>query len=386
MNLTMDRDFSLPIFQAFPKLAGAAGHVPLATLPTPLETHRGADLGLPLQSLMIKRDDVSGHLYGGNKVRKLEFLLGEALRVRARGVLTFGVAGSNHALATSIYAQSCGLECHSMLTRQSNAAYVRRNLLAGLHAGAHLLPCNSEEDAAAEASRLISDARDRGETIVSVRGGGSTPLGCLGFVNAGLELAQQLRQQSLPIPDRIYLALGTVGTAAGLLLGIRLAGLPTGMVAVRVVREDIASPRRFRDLIQGTEQMLDCAGSCGDEVPEIRHEFIGPGYARFTTEGVAAMGVAHRSLGLKLEGTYTGKAFAALLHDCRQGRLENENVLFWNTYNSRPIARAALALDYRSLPEPFHTYFSRPLQPLDPEAGEEPLRSEHAEGVNSADE
>lgn len=363
---------SLPIFRAFPELSRRAGHIPLATLPTPLEIHRGADLGLSVRHLMVKRDDQSGRAYGGNKVRKLEFLLGDALRVGAHGVVTFGVAGSNHALATSIYARACGLASHSMLTRQSNAAYVRRNLLAGLHAGADLRACGSEEQAVEDARNLVREARARGQTIETIPGGGSSPLGCLGFVNAGLELAEQLRRQSLPVPDLIYLALGTVGTAAGLLLGIRLAGLSSRMVAVRVVRPDIARPERFRRLTEATGKLLESPVSLKGELPEIRHEFFGPGYARFTPEGVAAMQTARQCLGLKLEGTYTGKAFAALLEDCRQDRLAEANVLFWNTYSSRPISQEALALDYRTLPEPFHYYFEQPFQPLDPELADPP--------------
>lgn len=376
MTSVMERSSSLPIFAAFPALRSAVGYTQLGTLPTPLDSYRGKDAGLRLDTLMLKRDDLSGRAYGGNKVRKLEFLLGDALRAGARGVVTFGVAGSNHALATSIYARASGLESYSMLTRQSNAAYVRRNLLRGLNAGAHLVPCDSESDAVQAAARVIREAAGQGELIVSIPGGGSSPLGCLGFVNAGLELAEQIRQRSLPQPDRIYLALGTVGTVAGLLLGLRLAGLSTQVTAVRVVREDIARPERMLGLLQGAGQLLGLERAPDVALPEIRHEFFGPGYARFTPEGVAAMEVARRTLGLKLEGTYTGKAFAALLEDCRNGRLEGKNVLFWNTYNSVPPPPEAMTEDYRSLPEPFHYYFLQPLQPLDPEAGGDVSRSE----------
>jgi 1-aminocyclopropane-1-carboxylate deaminase/D-cysteine desulfhydrase-like pyridoxal-dependent ACC family enzyme len=359
---------ALPLFDAFPAVARTIHRAGLAELPTPLEVHDGGVLGLRVGRLMVKRDDLSGRAYGGNKVRKLEFLLGEAVHRGAAGVLTFGVAGSNHALATSIYARARGLTSYSMLTRQSNAAYVRRNLLAGFHAGARLMAFDSEEAAAAGARQLIDAARARGELIVGIPGGGSSPVGCLGFVNAGLELAGQIRALGLPEPDRVYLALGTVGTAAGLLLGMRLAGLATRMVAVRVVREDVARPGRLTALIRDTGKLLGFADAPVDELPEVRHEFIGPGYARFTPEGVAALGLAHRHLGLKLEGTYTGKAFAALLEDARAGRLEGETILFWDTYNSRPLNPEALSGDYRELPEPFHFYFEEPLQPLDPEA------------------
>jgi len=368
MTPIMEMVPSFPLFDAYPDVARAVRRIPLADIPTPLDVYGRGDHDLNVARLMIKRDDLSGRAYGGNKVRKLEFLLGEAHRQGARGVLTFGVAGSNHALATSIYARARGLDSYSMLTRQSNAAYVRRNLLAGHRAGARLVAFESEEAAAAGARQLIRDARDRGELIVAIPGGGSSPVGCLGFVNAGLELAAQLRSCGLPEPDRIYLALGTVGTAAGLLLGLRLAGLATRLIAVRVVREDVARPERLTGLIRDTRKLLGCPGLSCEELPEIRHEFVGPGYARFTPEGVAAMARARDEFDLKLEGTYTGKAFAALLADARQGRLEGETVLFWNTYNSRPLEEAVTRADYHALPKPFHFYFEQPLQPLDPEA------------------
>jgi len=368
MSVAMGKARPLPLFDACPAVADTLGRADLAELPTPLDVHGGSDIGLRVGRLLVKRDDVSGRLYGGNKVRKLEFLLGEAVRRGARGVLTFGVAGSNHALATSIYARVCGLESYSMLTRQSNAAYVRRNLLAGHRAGARLMAFDSEEAAGAGALRLIQAAGERGELIVSIPGGGSSPVGCLGFVNAGLELAAQIRQLGLPAPDRIYVALGTVGTAAGLLLGLRLAGLGSRVVAVRVVRPDVARPERLAGLFRDTRGLLGLGESPREEMPDVRHEFIGPGYARFTPEGVAAMAWARTALGLKLEGTYTAKAMAALLEDARQGVLEGRTVLFWNTYNSRSLPGDTTAADFRMLPEPFHYYFEQPFQPLDPEA------------------
>lgn len=368
MTDTMTGASRLPLFDRFPDLGDRVAQLALGELPTPLDAWPGDELGLDCANLLVKRDDVSGVPYGGNKVRKLEFLLADARARDARGVITFGVAGSNHALATSIYAAACGLESYSMLTRQTNAAYVRRNLLTGLHAGAKLLPFDSEEDAAAEAGRLAAETGDDGRALQIIRGGGSEPLGCLGFVNAGLELAEQIRRLSLPEPDCVYLPLGTVGTAAGLLTGLRLAGLKTRMVAIRVVREDIARPERFRALTRGTLDLLGCEMSAGTGLPEIRHGFIGPGYARFTTEGVEAMATARDLLGIKLDGTYSGKAFAALLADLRSGSLAGKTVLFWNTYSSRQPPAEAMALDYRMLPEPFHYYFENPLQTLDPEA------------------
>lgn len=361
------------LFEIFPAAIGKLHHLSLGRWPTPLDIHAGDGLDFDCAQLLIKRDDQSADAYGGNKIRKLEFLLADARAGGARGVITFGVAGSNHALATTVCASQCGLESYSLLTRQTNASYVRRNLLCGHHAGARLMACENEADAAATSRRLVAEAQALGEPLYVIAGGGSSTVGCLGFVSAGLELAAQLSEAGLEPPELIYLALGTVGTAAGLQLGLRLAGLDTRLVPIRVVREDIGSPERFRRLYRGTLDLLRTVARQplrvdADEVPAIRHDFVGPGYARFTPEGMAAIEQARRWFGLPLDPTYTGKAFAALLADLRAGRLHGRRVMFWDTYSSRPLPPAALAADYHQLPAPFHWYFEHPVQPLDPGA------------------
>ena len=353
------------IFERFPGLIEALPHVSLADLPTPVQ-----DAGkVGRCRLWIKRDDLTGRLYGGNKLRKLEFLLGSALRAGHRRVFTFGVAGSNHALATSIYAAALGLRSIPLLTPQTNAAYTRRNLLVQLHVGARLRHFPRELDAEAAGSLLERVAR---RPAMRIKGGGSSPLGTLGYVNAGLELAGQIQSGECPRPDAIYVALGTMGTAAGLSLGLRAAGLDVPVVMIRVVRDTIANPTSYRRLYAATADLLRRHDlrfprfSAPAAEPDIRHDHIGAGYARFTPEGMDAVAWAAGEKGLKLEGTYTGKAMAALREAAASQR--NRTLLFWNTYNSRPLPSAALERDWRSLPGDFHEYFTRPLQPLDPES------------------
>ncbi|MEJ2522600.1 MAG: pyridoxal-phosphate dependent enzyme, partial [Gammaproteobacteria bacterium] len=198
--------------------------------------------------------------------------------------------------------------------------------------------------------------------------------GTVGFVSAAFELAAQVRAGLLPEPDLIYLALGTMGTAAGLALGLQVAGLSTRLVLVRVVREDIASPGRFRRLYHGAARRLHRHDPRFPLAPleparlAVRHDHIGPGYARFTPEGIAAVEFARSQANLLLEGTYTGKAFAALLADARAGRLAGRRVLFWNTYSSRPLPPGAEDIEATELPAPLRRYFEKPLQPLDPAA------------------
>lgn len=364
----------LALARRYPALAELLPTVPLGTWPTPVQPAAHGVLPGPCAGLWLKRDDRCATPYGGNKVRKLEFLLADALRRGHEAVFTFGVAGSNHALATAIYAQQLGLEAVLLLTPQSNSSFVGRNLKLGRWAGARQLHCATEAEANRRARILELHGRGTGPAPYRIPGGGSSPLGAVGFVNAGLELAAQVRAGLIPEPDDLYVALGTMGTAAGLALGLAVAGLRTRLVLVRVVRADIASPQRFRSLYHGAARLLHELDPRFPRAPldasriELRHEFIGPGYARFTDEGMAALAFARQAFDIGLEGTYTGKALAALLADLRAGRLANRQVLFWNTYNSQPMPAAAMALDYRELPPPFHRYFETPFQPLDPQA------------------
>jgi D-cysteine desulfhydrase len=360
------------LFARYPRLADTLPWRALGHWPTPVQRADDTFAGEACASLWLKRDDQCAEPYGGNKVRKLEFLLADALAQGHDGVFTFGVAGSNHALATAVYAAVLGLEAQLLLTPQSNSSFVGRNLRMGRWAGARQVHCATE--AAARSAARALELRGPGRAPYCIPGGGSSPLGAVGFVNAGLELAAQVRAGVLPAPDVIYLALGTMGTAAGLALGLAAAGLPTRLALVRVVRADIASPQRFRALYHGAARLLHRADPRFPLLPlersrlEVRHDFIGPGYARFTAEGMAALREARAAFGVGLEGTYTGKAFAALLADLRAGRLAGRNVLFWNTYNGQAMPAEALSLDYRELPSPFHRYFETPYQPLDPAA------------------
>lgn len=362
------------LFDRFPGLKTTLPALSLGDWPTPLQKADPAALPGPCAGLWIKRDDHCAEPYGGNKVRKLEFLLADALLNGHDAVYTFGVAGSNHAVATAIYARQAGLDATLLLTPQANSSFVGRNLRLGRWAGARQLHCATEAEALRTARLLDLRGRVSRPPPYRIAGGGSSPLGAVGFVAAGLELAAQARAGMLPEPDVLYLALGTMGTAAGLALGLAVAGLRTRLVFVRVVRPDIASAARFRALYLGAARLLHRLDARFPLQPlarsqfELRHEFFGAGYARFTKEGVAALEFAHEVLGLRLEGTYTAKAFACLLADLGAGRLAGRNAVFWHTYNGQPLPAGAAELDYRELPPAFHRYFETPFQPLDPNA------------------
>jgi 1-aminocyclopropane-1-carboxylate deaminase/D-cysteine desulfhydrase-like pyridoxal-dependent ACC family enzyme len=369
----------IPLFEQYPLLREKLAYVAVGEFPTPVQKMErlGAELGI--SQLYVKRDDLSGKLYGGNKPRKLEFILGDALRSKVKEVMTFGGAGSNHALATAIYARQVGVKSISMLMPQPNARYVRRNLLMSHNCGAELHLCGTGLESVinmplvygATTYQLLRHRLKEGRFPYFIPPGGSSPLGVVGFVNAALELRGQIASGEVPEPDYIYVACGTMGTAAGLTLGLRAARLDGRVVSVAVSGEKFTNTRAMIKLIDKTNYLLSSLDASFPkfEVPEtdadIRHDYFGQRYALFTDEGMEAVSLIRKTEGVKLDGTYTGKTLAALTHDARNGSLGGKTVLFWNTLNSRDFSEDISGLDYHDLPRPFHRCFEEEVQPLD---------------------
>jgi 1-aminocyclopropane-1-carboxylate deaminase/D-cysteine desulfhydrase-like pyridoxal-dependent ACC family enzyme len=369
----------IPLFEEYPLLREKLAYVSLGELPTPVQKleRLGAELGI--SKLYIKRDDLSGKVYGGNKPRKLEFILGNALRSGAREVIALGGAGSNHALATAIYAQKVGLKSISMLMPQPNARYVGRNLLMSYHCGAELHLCGAELESArnsplvylATMYQLLRCRLKSGCFPQIIPPGGSSPTGTTGFVNAALELRKQITNGEMPEPEYIYVACGTMGTAAGLILGLKAAKLDSRVVPVRVTSEKFVNAGGMINLIDKTSSLLHSLDASFPRFEfsaadiEIRHDYFGKRYALFTKEGMEAVSLMRESEGIKLDGTYTGKTLAAIIDDAKSGSLQGKTILFWNTLNSRDFSDEISSIDYHSLPRGFHRYFETEVQPLD---------------------
>ncbi len=360
----------LPLFERYPGLRERIPYVPIATLPTPVRPLEalGESLGA---ELWLKDDGPSGVSYGGNKVRKLGFLLASAKQDGAETVLTFGAAGSNHALATAIYAKALGLRSISMLVPQPPAHSVRRNLLRQLAAGAEVHYRNGLGPVAvATCWQFAVHSVRSGKFPRVIATGGSSPLGIVGFVNAVFELKQQIERGELPEPEVIYVAAGSMGTAVGLALGTQLAGMKTRIQAVRVTGERFTNLERGRKLYQSTNELLHYNDPGVPLVPfpestfEVRHDFYGDNYALYTPAGMEAVKLTHELEGLRLEGTYSGKAMACLISDARAGRITGR-ALFWNTYNSVDFHPDIAGADYHDLPQALHRYFEEAVQPLD---------------------
>lgn len=301
----------------------------------------------------VKRDDRSGELYGGNKVRKLEFLLGEAVARKRTRVMTLGAYGTHHGLATAIYARHLGLDCRLALHPQPITAHVLDQIVLHHRVGARLT--HMPRPMFMPLTMMLMSVYARSGELVPI--GGSSALGALGFVEAGLELGAQVAAGELPAPTRIVVAAGTCGTVAGLALGLELAGLTSEVVAVRVVPAFITNDRLIQHLRDGAWKLLQSAGVPADArssqvtVTLDPHE-LGPGYGELTPATTAAV-ARFADHGVALETTYTGKAAAGLLRAASSWK--QETVLFWNTYSSVDAGAHLPEFDPASVQEPWRT-------------------------------
>jgi 1-aminocyclopropane-1-carboxylate deaminase/D-cysteine desulfhydrase-like pyridoxal-dependent ACC family enzyme len=341
------------LFRQRPWLRGVIPHHPLGTFPTAVERVEGL---LPRGvELWVKREDRAGTLYGGNKVRKLEFLIARALAEGRRQLFTIGGWGSHHALATAIYARAVGLGCELALFPQPPSAHVGEQLRADLAAGAEV---HAVDHLAAIGPRVLAARLDR--SVAYLAGGGSSVDGTLGWVSAADELREQIVAGELPGPDVIYVALGSCGTAAGLLAGFSTFRVhPDEIVGVRVVDRPVSGAGRTRSLAERTFARLWRSEMPMRPYAELRveHGQIGAGYGHSTPAAEAAV-VAAARVGLLLETTYTGKAMAQLLADAAAGRLDRKRVLFWHTYSSVDLA-PLLAHTPAEIPEGVRRALSR---------------------------
>ena len=368
------------IFKYYPKLEANLRYISLGEFPTPIKKLPTLGKELGINNLYLKQDNLSGKSYGGNKVRKLEFILGDILCAGKKEILTFGAAGSNHALATAVYAQRLGLKCISILLPQPITSYTRRNLLMSYKVGTELHFIHYGKLGSSTSRLIVFLAKNyqllrhrlkTGQFPKIIPVGGTSPLGVLGYVNAAFEIKDQIIRGEIPEPDFVYVAMGTMGTSAGLTIGFKAAGLKTKVISVRVTGKTMVNVDLMLRLIRQVQSLLNSKDSSFPKLEfktddiDIRDEFYGQQYALFTKEGMEAVVKMKECEGIKLDGTYTGKAFAAIMHDARNGGLKDKVVLFLNTLNSRDFSDIISTVDYHSLPSSLHRYFEESVQPLD---------------------
>ncbi len=340
----------LPLFEAFPSLQQLP-RVPLGNFPTPVQKLQN----LRHPNLWIKRDDMSSPLYGGNKVRKLECTLAEAIAQNKKKVVTMGGIGTNHGLATAVFCKHLGLRCKLLLFWQPVTEYVKKNLLLFVHFGAELAYYTSM----LKTGMMFYTVERFDKDAYFLYAGGSSPLGTVAFVNAAYELAQQIDQGLLPEPEYIVCALGSAGTMAGLSLGVILAGLKSKVIGVRVTDRSlgpipIANETSVRSLMIRTYKLMQKYTSLPAidfSSPIILHDYCGKGYGYPTGACIDAIEKMKLSEHIQLEPTYTGKTFAAVCDMIQKKEYADKTILYWHTYNSVDLTKEVASVDYHRLPK-----------------------------------
>ncbi|NLE23341.1 MAG: pyridoxal-phosphate dependent enzyme [Actinobacteria bacterium] len=291
---------------------GKQARVDLGALGTPLETEPELGRALGLRApLLVKRDDLAGPGLGGNKVRKLQYVLAEALAGGADCVVTIGAVQSNHARLTAVCGCLTGLEAYLVLGGDPDRMW-GGNLTLDLLAGAHLR-CVAQDDWESldrAAAQLVAELRGDGRKPYLIPMGASMPLGAVGYAEAYLELCEQLDAAG-STADWVVTASGSGGTQAGLLAGRAVAGRGPRVIGVDVAKGAGTLRERVASLAG------DCLALLGREdrlQPEdvVLVDGAGPGYGQVSDAASAAISTALRTAGLVLDPVYTAKAVAAL--------------------------------------------------------------------------
>lgn len=350
-----------PLFELFPRLEPHAGFSILGDFPTPIEPlHRLAPDLAGAGHCYVKRDDLSSPLYGGNKVRTLEALFGQAQREGRAWVAATGAYGSNHAVATVLHGARLGFRSAVLLFPQPASPTARDNLRVSLGRADQVLALPHWSCLPASAWWFSRSCQARGEPALIMPPGGAIPRGCLGFVSAGLELGLQVQAGLMPPPAEVVLAVGSTCSTAGLLVGLALAArMDLGfsesdparprpqLVAVRVTPWPVTSPLRILRLAGRVLRWL--YGLTGERVfdlpqaelargLELDPRQLGRGYGLPTAAGLTAIARAG-ALSAALDTTYAAKSAAGLLARLRE-RPDRVRV-FWSTKSSAPLPLVA---------------------------------------------
>lgn len=309
--------------------------VRLCHRPTPLEhlPRLSAHLGGP--QIYIKRDDCTGLATGGNKTRKLEFLMADALAQGATTVITLGGPQSNHARQTAAAAAKLGLRCELVLPKFSkwHGPLYETNgnlLLDGLFGAAvHLV--DTREAANERVAQINDRIRGEGGKAYVIPIGGSTPLGALGYVDAAAEYAAQAEAANLAI-DYVIVTTGSCTTHAGLVVGFDHLDRSERIIGMSISLPAAEATATVRDKARATAELLGWPTASLDERVTVKDGYLGAGYGQPTEGMLEAVALVARQEGILLDPVYTGKAMSGLIALARSGFFKpHKRVVFWHT-------------------------------------------------------
>jgi len=302
----------------------------LARLPTPLEPLDRLSENLSGPRIWVKRDDLTGSIGSGNKIRKLEFVMAEAMRSVASVVITSGGIQSNHCRATALAAAKLGISCHLILRGQPPSA-LDGNLLLDHLLGATISYATAAEFADLDKlyNRIERFYLNKGLSTYSIPIGASNALGMWGYINAAKELKADFLDRQIE-PDYLFSATGSGGTLAGLIVGQQLTQLPGKIAGFNVADDGDFFRTKISSDIEDWSRRFEL------ELPllsiEIREGYVGPGYGRAGPEVYECIDQVAKLEGLILDPVYTGKAFHGMLEGIRRGQLnKSSDIVFLHT-------------------------------------------------------
>lgn len=313
---------------------------------TTIEKHFNLDQG----RIYIKRDDKNHPLYGGNKFRKFEFIFGDVMNKKRKGIVTVGGTGTNHGLACALLCTTLtpSLQCDLFLFPQPYTDHVKQSLLLFKHFNAKVH--HGKKDISALIKAYVFSIIHPEYYFIPPSGTPLTsfgsPLGTIGFINAAFELQMQINQGELPAPDFIFVAGSSAGTAAGLIAGCKLLGIKTKVAIISVYNNLLNNKTVMRNAnkalyyLKKRDRSFPSIEISTDDFAVVKG-YLGQGYGAVTEQGQNAINTIEAlepRKGIILDTTYTAKAMAAMLDFLLKRENKSMRVLFWNTYNSNDLS------------------------------------------------
>jgi L-cysteate sulfo-lyase len=315
--------------------------VHLTQAPTPLEFLPNLSRTLGGPRIYIKRDDNTGLATGGNKTRKLEFLIGDALQKGATHIVTQGATQSNHVRQTIAAANKFGLKTTALLEQRVSDAhadyYTNGNVLLDQILGATIETRPGGLDMNHELIAVGERLKAKGEVPYLIPGGGSNAIGALGYVVCALEMIEQAKHLGIQIRQVVH-ATGSTGTQAGLVVGLQGSGSGIDLLGISVRAPKDAQEQNVRKLAKATWEYLSLPGAFPEHTVKAISDHVGPGYGLPTEEMREAVRLLARTEGILLDPVYSGKGFAGLIAQIKQGAYApDDHIVFVHTGGSAAL-------------------------------------------------
>lgn len=320
------------LFEELPGLA-TLPWMPLAHVPTPVESCDGIADWLGRKGIWMKRDDLASPLYGGNKVRRYELVLADALAKGKKRIVTAGGLASTQAMATALFGRAIGMPVRIVLFDQPVTHFAKEALLVDADADAELVWGGGY------LTTIYRTWRALGDDAYLILPGAANPLANLGYVDAMIELSDQVKRGELPRPDAIVLPTGSSGTLAALALGAAWLGWDTEIIGVRITLAIACNRLTIGQIVRATDKFIAAREPRWKrQSKNVRYSLfggaLGKGYGYPTSDAVEGIAQMQRLTGEPGEVTYSGKALAGLRAIAKQPRWQGKNLLLWNTLST----------------------------------------------------